>query len=101
MPSLKQLELFQKIFDKVESPIAWSIGIVLILFLIWRKFTTTEYVTAGKLTIESLNTLCNQLQEENKVLQEQIKNLKEELKNIKIPNDNDDGQISTDNQSDN
>ena len=55
------------------------LAIVLIVFLIFRKFTTTEYITAGKTAFESLNKVCDQLQEENKNLKVEFKMINERL----------------------
>jgi cell division protein FtsB len=67
----------------IDNPIAWIIPVVLVAFLAWRKFTTTEYVTAGKAAFDALNKVCDQLQEENEILKKEIESIKKQLKHCK------------------
>jgi cell division protein FtsB len=77
-----------KYAEKIENPIAITVGVIIIVFLLWRKFWHSEYLTVGKQNYDELKVLYDTLKTElqdlrkkyeeleikNKELQEHIKN---------------------------
>lgn len=66
-----------------KSPIAIVIGVVLAVFLGWRKINVSEYVTAGKETYNELKELYGDLKLRVNILEDQLESCLDELKKSK------------------
>jgi len=71
-----------KYAEKFENKIATVVGIILIVFLLWRKFWHSEYLTAGKQNFEELQALHDALKKDYQELKSKYELL--ETKVIKL-----------------
>lgn len=69
--TLNAFELL-KWLEKYENPIALAVAVIFIGFLLWRKFGTSEYVTAGKEVMEQYKNINTVLQKENETLKTEL-----------------------------
>jgi hypothetical protein len=67
-----------KYAEKIENPIAITVGVILIIFLLWRKFWHSEYLTVGKQNYEELKILYDTLRTEHLELKRKYESLKKD-----------------------
>ncbi len=83
MANIDPIKILQYV-EKIENPTAITVAVVLCVFLFLRKFTTSEYVTAGKEAMESLKNLYDSLYQAHEELKKEYSELKKDFESLQI-----------------